>query len=196
MEILSKINWVDILIAIVMLRVSFLAFQKGLSHEIFPLFGSILMVGVTLRYYLTLAGLVGTYVLKLPPDILNLLSFAAILTATGVICKIVGSLLDKIITVTWHPFIEKFGGLLIGVIKASIMASIVVIILTLIPLSYLQRSVRDKSLMGMRVLRIGTNIYAQVSRFLPAIKVEKAVAHTDELVRRLAEDKTVMSPAR
>lgn len=191
MEILSKINWVDILIAIVMLRASYLAFQKGLSHEIFPLFGSILMIGVSLRYYLVLSGFVGTHILKLPAGILDLASFVAILAVTGFVCKMVGLLLDKIITVTWHPFIEKFGGLLIGVIKASIIASMVVIILTLIPLSYLQRSVRDKSLMGMRVLNIGTNIYAQVSRFLPAVKIEEVVVRTDEVVRRLAEDKTI-----
>lgn len=191
MDILSRINWVDILILIVMLRTSYLSFQRGLSHEIFPLFGSIVMISLALRYYTTLSDIAARYVLKLPQDILNLLAFVAILSALGVVCKLTGALLDSIFKMTWHPFIEKFGGLLIGVIKASVVTSMVLIVLSLVPLSYLQHSVRDKSLMGMRFLKIGPNIYEQVSCFLPAIKLEKPVVHKDELVQRLAADKSI-----
>jgi len=191
MDILAKINWVDIVILIVMLRTSYLAFQHGLSHEIFPLFGSIAMVSLALRYYLTLSDIVAQYVLKLPQDILNLPAFVAILVVVGIICKLLGALLDNMLKMTWHPFIEKFGGLLIGVIKASIVTSMVLIVLALVPLSYLQHSVRDKSLMGMRFLKIGPDIYEKVSRFLPAIKLEKPIVHKDELVQRLAADKSI-----
>ncbi|MBP7055732.1 MAG: CvpA family protein [Candidatus Omnitrophica bacterium] len=191
MDILSQINWIDILILIVMLRTSYLAFQHGLSHEIFPLFGSILMVSLALRYYLTLSGIASKYVIKLPQDILNLLSFASILFVSGVFFRIIGALFDNIMKVTWHPLIEKFGGLLIGVIKASVVTSMVLIVLALVPLSYLQHSVRDRSLMGMRFLEIGPNIYEQVSRFLPAVKLEKSVVHKDELMHRLSADKSV-----
>ena len=192
LNILHKINWVDILIVIVMLRTSYLAFQHGLCHEIFPLFGSALMVSVALRYYTTISGLIERYILKLPPDLLDLASFVALLVAVGMACKLVGTVLDALIKVTWHPFLEKFGGLLIGVVKASIVTSMVIIVLALVPLSYLQHSIRDKSLMGMRFMKIGPNIYELVSRFLPALPTDKFAAPTkDELMRRLAEDKTV-----
>lgn len=196
MDILHRINWVDIFIVIVMLRASYLAFQHGLSHEIFPLFGACLMVSVALRYYTTLSGLFARYVLNLPPSILDLAGFIAILVGAGFFCKVVGGLLENIIKVTWHPFVERFGGLLIGVIKASVVTSMCIIVLMLVPLSYLQQSVRDRSLMGARFMRIGPNIYEHVARFMPRVAVEKLVASKDELVRRLAENKSIFSGAK
>lgn len=190
-DILHRINWVDILIVIVMLRTSYVAFQHGLSHEIFPLFGSIVMISLALRYYTTLSAIFEKYVLSLPPDVVRLLAFTAILFAAGFACKLIGGLVDIILKVTWHPFVEKFGGLLIGVVKASIVTCMVLTVLALIPLSYLQVSMRDRSLMGLRFLRIGPNIYAQVSRLLPPLKFEEAAPDKNELMRRLAENKSI-----
>lgn len=190
-DIIHKINWVDCLVVILMLRTSYIAFQHGLSHEIFPLFGSCLMMSVALRYYTTIAALFEQHILKLPPVILNLFSFVAILLGLGMACKIVGALLDHLIKVTWHPFVERFGGLLIGVVKASIVTSMVIIVLALIPLSYLQHSIRDRSVMGMRFMKIGPNIYGQALRFLPALPGEKSVATKDEVMRLLLQDKSL-----
>ena len=44
MELITKINWVDVLVAILMLRISYVAFRDGLSHEIFPFIGRILIM--------------------------------------------------------------------------------------------------------------------------------------------------------
>ncbi|MDD5423365.1 MAG: hypothetical protein PHT32_08140, partial [Candidatus Omnitrophica bacterium] len=101
-------------------------------------------------------------------------------------------IIDKIITVTWHPAIERFGGLLAGIARASIVTSIILIILSLIPLSYLQRSIRDRSFAGMYFLRIGPGIYSKVSGFIPALRVGGTTVSGESLVKDLVSDKSVV----
>jgi hypothetical protein len=78
--------------------------------------------------------------------------------------------IDKIVKVQWHPIMEKFGGLAVGIMKAYVITGIVLMTISLLPLSYLQWSIKDRSLTGKYILRAGPEIYDRVGRFLPAIK--------------------------
>ena len=51
MDIIRRINWVDLLVVILILRISYVAFQEGLSHEIFPIIGGVVIIIVNLHYY-------------------------------------------------------------------------------------------------------------------------------------------------
>ncbi len=85
MEILKQINWVDVLAAIIILRISYVAFQDGLSHEIFPLIGIIGTVVLALHYYNKLAIFISQNVLKAPMDLLNFLTFSDIIAIKGLL---------------------------------------------------------------------------------------------------------------
>ncbi|MDO8525739.1 MAG: CvpA family protein [Candidatus Omnitrophota bacterium] len=177
MEILSKINWVDVLILILILRTSYVSIQDGLSHEILPLIGSVCMLIIPLHYYNAIALFLYDSGFAIPIGILNLLSFLLSAVCIGVIFRFLKVAIDKIIRVSWHLLIERFGGLLAGVIRGAILASIILMIITLIPLPYLQWSVRERSLMGVYFLRIGPSIYEKTSALLPRMKkIEPAVS--------------------
>jgi uncharacterized membrane protein required for colicin V production len=191
MELVTKINWVDVLVIIIMARLSYVAFQDGLSHEIFPLLGSIFTVIFSIQYYHKIAYSIYQYIAKVPIVILDFITFSVLVIATGFIFKFIKVLLDKIIKVTWHPLIEKFGGVITGIIRASIVTSTVLIILALIPLPYLQWSIRDRSLTGMYFFNIGPEIYIKASSFLPVTKIEEEPLTRDSLVRTLLSEKTL-----
>jgi len=191
MELVTKINWVDVLVIIIMARLSYVAFQDGLSHEIFPLLGSIFTVIFSIQYYHKIAYSIYQYIAKVPIVILDFITFSVLVIATGFIFKFIKVLLDKIIKVTWHPLIEKFGGVITGIIRASIVTSTVLIILALIPLPYLQWSIRDRSLTGMYFFNIGPEIYIKASSFLPVTKIEDEPLTRDSLVRTLLSEKTL-----
>lgn len=193
MDIVTRLNWVDVLVIIIMLRMSYVAFQDGLSHEIFPLLGAIGVITLSLYYYNKLALYISQNLGNVPIAILNFLSFIILVFAAAFVFKLIRVVLDKIIKVSWHPLIERFGGLIAGVAKASIVTSTILIILALIPLPYLQRSIRDRSVTGMYFLKIGPSIYEKVSRFLPTIKIEGAPVNREELVNILSSDKSIMT---
>ena len=162
MDVIMKLNWVDLLVLIVMLRTIYGAFKEGLSHEIFPLFASIASLLLALFYYEKIAEAASS--IPLPISVLNFAGFFLVIFVSKILFKILKGLLDALIKVTWHPLIERLGGLLAGLVRGAVVTSTILIILTLLPLSYLQWSIRDKSMSGMFFLRIGPSIYETISR--------------------------------
>ena len=173
MELFAKINWVDVLVAILMLRISYVAFRDGLSHEIFPVLGSILIMVLAMHYYTVLGSFISRKMMNMPIESANFLSFLVLVVALGFLVRLLRAALDKIVKVQWHPIIEKFGGLAVGIMKAYVVTGIVLMTLSLMPLSYLQWSIKDRSLTGKYILEAGPRIYDKVGRFLPAIKSDE-----------------------
>ncbi len=192
MEILTRLNWIDVIVIIVMIRISYVAFQDGLSHEIFPFIGVICTIVLALRYYYSIAIYLSQNIMLINMPTAAFLSFLGLVIVLGVVFKLLRRVVDLIVKVSWHPVIEKFGGLTIGITKASIVVSIILIILALLPLSYIQWSIRDKSLTGMSFLRIGPEIYVRLAGFLPAAGGAKtSVSIADSLIDSIVRDKSV-----
>jgi uncharacterized membrane protein required for colicin V production len=166
MQILSKMNWVDVLVIILMIRISYVAFMDGLSHEIFPFLGTLAVFVLSLHYYMGLGNIMSANLGSMPVEISNCLSFIILIVVLGFIVKFLKVVLDKIVKVQWHPVIEKFGGLFVGILKAYIITAMVLTVLVLIPLSYLRWSVRDRSLTGRYVLMAGPEAYSRFKSFL------------------------------
>ena len=173
MELITKINWVDVLVVILMLRISYVAFRDGLSHEIFSFLGSILIVIVVMRYYTVFGGFISLNAMNMPVELSNFLSFLILVVASGLLVRLLRIILNKVVKIQWHPMLEKFGGLAIGMMKAYIVTGMVLMTLNLMPLSYLSWSIQDKSLTGKYFLVAPLEIYDRLERFLPEIKVNK-----------------------
>ena len=167
MELIAKINWVDVLVAILMLRISYVAFKDGLSHEVFPFLGSILIMVLAMHYYAFFGRFISRSMMNMQIELANFLSFLVLVTALGFLVRLLRVVLDRIVKVQWHPIMEKFGGLVIGIMKAYILTGIVLMALSLMPLSYLQWSIKEKSLTGKYVLMAVPEIHDRVGIFLP-----------------------------
>lgn len=169
MEIITKINWVDVIVVILLIRTSYVAFQDGLSHEIFPFLGSLSSLVISLYYFRKLATLMVHATGGLMPiGIADFMAFVVIYAAVIILFKLIRAIFGKMVKVTWHPLIEKAGGLIVGMGKACIITSAVLIMLELIPLSYIKWSVRDRSMTGPYFLNIASNVYTAASYFVPA----------------------------
>lgn len=188
---ITRLNWVDVVALIIMLRISYVAFEDGLSHEIFPLVGTTAALVLGLHYYAEIS----TYIIqivRMKPELADFIGFFLIIVAMAFTLKLLRAVIDKIISIEWHPFLERVGGLSFGIIKASLITSIVLIMFALLPLPYFQRSIRDRSLSGMYFIKIGPNIYEKVVKFLPTIKAEKAPIDREAMVQRLVADKSIL----
>lgn len=163
MDVLSGVNWVDVLVVIIMLRTVYVSFQSGLSHEIFPLFGSVLSLLLALFFYSKIGSAFHDTASIIPISICNLTGFVAVIVAMSFILKILKGLIDAVIKVTWHPLIERSGGLLLGMFRGAVILSTILIVIALVPLSYLQESIKEKSVSGMFFLEIGPAMYRVIS---------------------------------
>lgn len=191
MDAILRLNWVDVLAVIIILRISYISFQRGLSHEIFPLVVSIVTITLSLRYYTSISFFIKHNMMNINIYVLNFIVFLSLIALLGFIGKFLRAILDMIIKVTWHPLIERFGGLIIGSMRSVVVTSMVLIAIALVPVSYLQWSIRDRSLTGMYFLRVGPAIYEKLSVFLPAVKVERAPVSQEAIVSALVSDKSI-----
>ena len=189
-----KLNWVDILIVIIMIRICYVSFKSGLSHEIFPLFGSIVISVISIGYYNKIAAFINQNIIKIGYPVLNLASFILLAVASSIVLRLLKVLLDKIIQVTWHPVIEKFGGIVAGVAKASIITSLVLMTLVMMPLSYLKWAVMDRSQFGMDFLKIAPMVYAKLSPYLPDVVIDGAVVDKGAALHFLDEGPGAKGP--
>ncbi len=166
MDMLAKINWVDVLVVIVVVRISYVALQDGLSHEIFPLVGTIATACISVRYYSDLAVFVQS-ITGLPVQSLDLIAFIILVIGIGLIFKLAKFLVDILLKVTWHPLVEKFGGLIFGLLRASVIVSIVLMTMLLTPFSYLHHSIKERSLSGPYFLKVVPEISSRVAWVFP-----------------------------
>ena len=167
MDIILRLNWIDVIVIFIMLRTSYVAFVDGLSHEIFPLIGAVSVLILSLHYYNILALFISRHILQVNTAVAVFFSFLALVIIIGLVFRLLRGLVDAIIKVSWHPALEKFGGLVVGVMRASVVASTTLIILALLPLPYIQWSIREKAVTGMYFLRIGPEIYLKTAALLP-----------------------------
>ena len=190
MDMFSRVNWVDVLIAIIMFRMSYVALQDGLSHEIFPLVASICTAVLSLQFYRVLAIYFSGNVFGMSVGTANLISFVLLFVLFSFVFRLIKAVLDKIIKVTWHPVLEKLGGLMAGMVRASIVSSIILIILTLMPFSYFTLSIKEKSLTGMYFLKIAPKIYETVVWAIP-MGGSNLSANSEDIIKDLLADKPV-----
>jgi len=185
MDIVGRINWVDVLVAILLLRISYVTFKEGLSHSIFPLFASALVLVLSLHYYVALGSAIAERVPGIHWTAANFLSFLVLIVVLSILAKLLKALLDTIVKVEWHPAIEKWGGLVIGVFKAAVITATVLSVLMLAPLPYFQRSIKDKSLTGRAILRIGPAMYCRVSGFLSKVGFVQRTPSEEKVMEEL-----------
>ena len=182
MEVASKINWVDVLVLIVVLRISYVALHDGFSHEIFPLIGTTCTGIICYSYYNTvsvyLSGRLESLLKsapKIPSAAWNFIAFLLLVIVVGLSFKFLRALVDKLVKVTWHPFVESIGGLICGILRASVVLSVVLVFISLIKLPYLNHSINERSLTGGYFLRIVPDISGKVSWLLPKSGAGEAV---------------------
>ena len=68
----------------------------------------------------------------------------------------------------FYPLAEKFGGLIFGLLRASVIVSIVLTIMSLTPFSYLRYSIEERSLSGPYFLKVVPGISGKVAWVFPA----------------------------
>ena len=190
MELIRRVNWVDILAIIILIRTSYISLQAGLSSELFSLLGVYLNIILTLNYYTKIGRIISETIPGFTLVLANFISFLSIAVILAVLFRLIRAILDRVIKIEWHPLIERLGGLVAGLARSCLAVSLVLIILILLPLPYMQWSIRDRSLSGMFFLKIGPSAYAKSLNALPWLSKKGEPVNTEELMAALTAEKS------
>ena len=160
-DIFRQTNFLDILIVIVLFRICYIAAGMGLTIEIFKFFGVIFATYIALHYYTNLSDIIQRSLLPkgISLEFLDLLIFLILALAVVMGFAVIRSTFYRFIKLEILPVINRFGGILLGILRGFFVIGLLVFTLTISNISYLSSSVKH-SYLGSRAFLISPNTYA------------------------------------
>jgi membrane protein required for colicin V production len=162
---IRKLNWLDILIALIILIPVFYGFRRGFIRKILGIAGIIVGFILAVRFYGPVSGflnmLFSTNLL-----VVQVISFLLIIALIyGITIWLAGFLAGMN---AGTSMLDKFAGTIFGFIQGVIIASVL-----LFNLSYINMpdpKVRESSLLYKRVINVAPMIFDKVISFSPDLK--------------------------
>ncbi|OGX31420.1 MAG: hypothetical protein A3G37_02170 [Omnitrophica WOR_2 bacterium RIFCSPLOWO2_12_FULL_46_30] len=178
-ETLTKFNWIDIVVAALVLIMSYRGFKKGFIVEMFKLSGIVLSIYVSLHYFSRASDFLYQRfpIIKLINwdficfTILAVMSYLAMAAARNIFCRFV--------KVEAASGLNKWGGLAAGFFRGSLTASMLFLLFYFSTVAYLKESVK-KSYLGSQCVVSDVKVYEFifnniVLKFSPGDKLNQGI---------------------
>jgi len=162
LEWMAQISWPDLLAIIILLRSGYVGSQRGFFGELFHIFGMCAALFLAVFFYIPVSGFFNRY-LFIPVSISYLLGFISILFFFYIVIKVAYGLMGKILKIEVIPGINKIGGLLLGLSKGIVLATLLFFAMLLTPIEYVFESAKERSLLAPFFVNAGVGLYQGIS---------------------------------
>lgn len=156
----SRLNWVDVVVLVIFLRIILIALNKGLMIEIFKMIGIICTIFVSLHYYINLSDFISSRS-PLPSDFADFISFSCLSVFVLMSFKFFRD--GILVLVKIHPLeaLDRWGSVLLGMVRGVFVASLILIAIFISTIDYLQESV-ETSYSHRFFLGVAPRVYASI----------------------------------
>ena len=184
-DILKALDWVDIVIVILLFRIGYVSTKTNIYSEVFKLLGTVAAIYISFHYYASLSATLTTRLnLKVAEESLSFLCFIILAVLGYWALAFLRKFFQRFIKMEASPQLNKWGGLVLGVARGFMLASMLVFILTLAPSGYVAKSVNG-SYSGKRIFRIAPDIYGAIwngfmSKFMPGETFNKSAFNMEK----------------
>jgi uncharacterized membrane protein required for colicin V production len=172
MGILKALNWVDILVLALAVRIIYASAQTGFVIEFFKLLAAFAALFVSFHYYSGFAHIVQKTGVVFPG--IGAAAFIVLWLLVLLICKFIRDGFVMLFTVQAVTSIDKWGAMLISVGRVVITTSMVMFFFLVTNQGYLERMTKA-SFSGKYLLTVSPKVYsASCDRFItPLFTAEK-----------------------
>jgi len=152
-------NYIDIILAILLVLAAISGFRNGLITEVVSLAALVLGIWGAIEFsYVTSDFLVEN--LNIQSDHLGIISFIITFIVIIILVHIVGNVINKMVETMMMGFINKLAGLVFGVLKAALILSIILLVFDFIDEDVKILSEKAKS---------ESRMYEPIRNFAPSI---------------------------
>ncbi len=130
----------------------------GISTELVKLVGLLAGFFVSFRYYQGLGDALSQATSSPVEWAAALVMVALVLFLYIVVTKALG-LLEKLVQVSFHPNLKSVGGFLVGLIRAVLVVSILLVVCRQFRSPYMESSIEEHSLTGSFIARMAPAVY-------------------------------------
>lgn len=162
-QFLSKINWIDVVVLIVLIRTAYVGWRRGLASEVLGLAGTFIVFFLSLTYYDELAGILADRT-PIPYSVAKFICLLFLLIILIIVIRIVCRYLEKVGKLVIMPVLDRYGGLAFGICRGLIIGSLFVLVLKVLPISYIRESIEERSFSARYMERTGATVYGIFKR--------------------------------
>ena len=171
-ELISRLTWVDYLTLIAVLRGLYVGYRSGLFPEILRVVAYLATVIVTFRFHAELAQAL-TLKTFLNQTMSDALAFVALLAGTFALTKALTWLILKFLKVGDGNFFYRVSGMLLGACRWVMLLSLAFMLMNRLPLESLNKDIRDRSIIGLKISRVAPVMLDFLSSLSPELTVPK-----------------------
>lgn len=186
LDSIKQFNWLDIFVLIILIRMGYIAIKGGMPQELFKLSGALLAVYLSMHYYMTLAYFIARWFGKdkEPGQFLRLFSFIFLAIFGYLVFVFLRHLFLRFFKMEATPYLNKWGGFVLGLGRAFLLISMAIFILAITPINYLKNSVTH-SYSGKRFIKVGVATYSGIwknlmSKFMTQEKFNNSILKVQE----------------
>lgn len=176
---LQSLNWIDLLMLAILVRIVYIGIQAGVVVEMFKLLGALLTTFICFHYYAHFARFL-MHISKAPwVNIAESVSFLILWVGMFGLCKLVRDGLFMLFTIDTKSFVDKWGGALLGGGRFFIIGSMTMFLFLIPGEKYFEVKVAE-AFSSKYVISVAPNFYTVlcdglVSRVFSKERVSKAV---------------------
>jgi uncharacterized membrane protein required for colicin V production len=190
LEIIKKLNWVDLFVIILLFRIGYVAIKSGFSVELFKLLGTTAAIYMSLHYYTAFSDWIAKSshipISKesMPLEFMDFISFLILAIAGYIIFVGLRIGLYRFIKMEAVPVLNKWGGLVLGILRGFLLAGLIIFMLAISTLTYLRNSA-IKSYLGKGLFKVAPATYSWLwgnitSKFMTNEKFNKTILEVSE----------------
>jgi uncharacterized membrane protein required for colicin V production len=159
-NIITQINGVDLIIAIILVKVCYIAVKTGMVTEAFKLLGVITATYLSLHYFTTLADFMrgGQATRAMTLEFIDFLAFLLLALLGYGFFVFARMAFAHFIKAEAVPRLNKIGGLILGVVRGFLAAGLIVFMLIISSVS-VTREMAASSYFGSKIYKISYSLY-------------------------------------
>lgn len=188
---IKQFNWLDICILVLFVRICFVSARDGMPAEFFKFCGTIAAIFLALHSYKYLSVVLQgdiPYLKEAGPNVADVLSLLC-LSITGYLSFLLLRIVFcRCIKMEAIPNLNRWGGLIIGVIRAVMLSGLIIFMMVVSDIPYLRASVKY-SYFGAYLFKTAPKTYSLIwnnlaSKFTKAQNFNAAVFKVKEGMRK------------
>lgn len=158
--------------AVILLIVGLFAIRgliKGLVLEVLTLLGLVIAYFIAIKEMSTLAGWIEKG-MELPPAVLTTVSFTVLFVTVFILARLLAAAVSKLIKKSPAGWLDRGGGVCLGLLKGAIVASLVALLISLFPLSGIWKTKQTESLLFEPVQAVAPALFNAAQKAFPEAK--------------------------
>jgi membrane protein required for colicin V production len=182
LETIQKFNWVDIVIAAVMIRALYAGFKRGFINEVLHLLAVVLTIFVVFHYTPVCVHFLEKSIF-FKPQVARSVTFISLWMLVALVTRFIRGAIFLLFKIEAKTFLDKAGGIAVSAVRGLLVCSLMLWLFFSAGNEYVTRTVKS-SYLSPRVVDLAPDVYRGIFNIVVAKYFPKERLKQDFLINK------------